>query len=299
VTGIGIGGGISYGFGVTKKNPLICVYRKRSPQISHCVESVIKPELHVRVLYSEGGACYGVEVKSFICGQDMLSNQGRIMWMVFLGGGCSIGCSWGVGLQSFFTKELQEGSVISTVDLYLVLNMGMEFILGNFSLSPEISVSREFCLGLNGRYYYFPEIKSKMNPREKKIAYITTGGGTLCGLAKPLLLSALSGKRLPSNAYYYYPLLIEGGICGYLTGKLLSSWIKKDEKFVSSVAKGACSGLLGGTASFIMGMASYHISRWGEFSYSKPSLVFLVNVTNISLWTISGAIYGAIASGIK
>jgi hypothetical protein len=257
-------------------------------------------------LYSDGGGCYGLEAKSFIFGQDMLSNQGRIMGMVFLGiekGGYVIGSYWGGGVQSFFTKELQKGSVVSIGELYLALNTGVEFILGNFSFSSEISVSKELCLSLNGRYYYFPKIERKMNPREKKIAYITTSGGALCGLAKPLLLGAImmscSGKHLPSNAYYYYPSLIEGSICGYFTGKLISSWIKKDEEFVSSVAKGACSGLLGGTASFIMGMASYHVSGWGKFSYSEPGLAFLVNVTNINLWIISGAIYGAIASGIK
>jgi hypothetical protein len=272
--------------------------------IFHGIEGVIRPQLGVKFAFSD---ILGLEAKSFIFGQDMLSSQGRIMILYLLGMRKSF-IIWyiGMGVQSFFTKELRKDSVVSIVELCKAWNMGVEFILGNFSFSSEISFSKEYRLSLNGHYYFIPKIK-KRNPQEKKITYITMSGGALCGLVKPLLLGAIMsshcGKSFFSYAYYYRysPLiegaisLIEGSICGYFTGKLISSWIKKDEGLVSSVAKGACSGLLGGTASFITGMASYHISGWGKFSYSEPCLAFLVDVTNISLWTISGAIYGAIA----
>jgi hypothetical protein len=257
-------------------------------------EGFIKPEVDVRFRFPYN---LGLEAKSFIFVQEIPANWGKIRGLYF----------WeirgfspyiGIGVETFFIKELREGSVASIVEFHPAWNIGVEFGLGNFTFSPEISFSKATSFSLSGYYNFIPKTEKK-NPQEKKITYITTIGGALCGLTKSLLLGALmmsySGKRFSSNPYYYSFPLIEGGICGYFTGKLISSWVKKDEGLVSSIAKGACSGLLGGTASFITEMVNYHISGWAEFNYSEPSLGLLVSGANISLWTISGAIYGAIA----
>jgi hypothetical protein len=260
-------------------------------------EGFIGPEVDVRFRFPYN---LGLETKNFIYGKDevLSGGLGEIKGLYFWSIGKFFSPYIGVGVKSYI-----EESGFSRLKLSPTCGIGVEFALYNFTFSPEISFSEATSFSLSGYYNFIPNTKKK-NPQERKITYITTIGGALCGVMRPIAFRLIvpgGFSNLTYEPYRYFPYLIKGSVCGYFTGKLISSWVKKDEGLLISIAKGTCSGLLGGIAYYFTNRATLLIpdNPYSHFSPERGLAVFVTNLVtdigSIALWTISGAVYGAIA----
>jgi opacity protein-like surface antigen len=263
----------------------------------------IGPEVNVRfkLPYNLGLEAKNVFYHKY---EVLFGNPGEIKGLYFWKIGKFFSPYIGVGVESYFIEKIK---------LSPTCGIGVDVGLGNFSFSPEISLSKSASFRLSGYYYFMPKTEKK-NPHEKKITYITTIGGAIYGLRRSiavrLLFSYGSSAGLTYKPHYYLLPLISGGASGYITGELISSWVKKDEGLVSSMAKGLCSGLLGGFTYYLIHRTFFLGTELPLLAKTMPERsdcsagmvlmfalygLYFAELHNIALWTISGAVYGAIA----